>query len=288
MEQLLWHQAPPRSLRSPILVTAWEGWFDMGGAATGAVEAMRGPDATRLAGIDPDEFFDFNERRPTVRIGSDGRRIIEWPSNDVYCLARDNREQDLVFIEGVEPHLRWRTFVDSVAEVIERLDVKLVVTLGSMIAEVPHTRPPTITGSTTDETLSKRLRLGLPSYQGPTGIVGALHQRLDHADIPAVSLRVSVPHYVSGAPNPKASRALLERFERVTGLPTSWASLDEQTLEWESQINEAMDGNDEIVQYVRALERRYDADAQSSLPTSDDLAEEFEHFLRQHGSGPPN
>ena len=173
-------------------------------------------------------------------------------------------------------------------EVVERLDVKLVVTLGAMIAEVPHTRPPTITGSTTDAELGKLLRLDQPSYQGPTGIVGALHQRLDAADIPAVSLRVSVPHYVSGAPNPKASRALLERFERVTGLPTHWAKLDKETLQWESQVNEAMTENDEIVQYVRALEQRYDTQAESSLPTSDDLAAEFERFLRQHDNDPPD
>ena len=288
MEQLLWHRDPPRLLRSPVLVTAWDGWFDVGGAATGAVEAMRGPDATHLASIDADEFFDFNERRPNLRIGPHGRRIVEWPSNDVHCLALDNRERDLVFLEGVEPHLRWRTFVDAVLEVVERLDVKLVVTLGAMIAEVPHTRPPTITGSTTDAELGKLLRLDQPSYQGPTGIVGALHQRLDAADIPAVSLRVSVPHYVSGAPNPKASRALLERFERVTGLPTHWAKLDKETLQWESQVNEAMTENDEIVQYVRALEQRYDTQAKSSLPTSDDLAAEFERFLRQHDNDPPD
>ncbi len=288
MEQLLWHRDPPRLLRSPILVTAWDGWFDVSGAATGAVEAMRGPAATHLASIDADEFFDFNERRPNLRIGPHGRRIVEWPSNDVHCLALDNRERDLVFIEGVEPHLRWRTFVDAVLEVVERLDVKLVVTLGAMIAEVPHTRPPTITGSTTDAELGKLLRLDQPSYQGPTGIVGALHQRLDAADIPAVSLRVSVPHYVSGAPNPKASRALLERFERVTGLPTHWAKLDKETLQWESQVNEAMTENDEIVQYVRALEQRYDTQAESSLPTSDDLAAEFERFLRQHDNDPPD
>ena len=288
MEQLLWHRDPPRLLRSPILVTAWDGWFDVGSAATGAVEAMRGPDATHLANIDSDEFFDFNERRPNVRINPDGQRIIEWPSNDVHCLTLDNRDRDLVFIAGVEPHLRWRTFVDAVLEVIERLDVKLVVTLGAMVAEVPHTRPPTITGSTTDAELGKLLRLDQPSYQGPTGIVGALHQRLDAADIPAVSLRASVPHYVSGAPNPKASRALLERFERVTGLPTHWAKLDKETLQWESQINEAMTENDEIVQYVRALEQRYDTQAESSLPTSDDLAAEFERFLRQHDNDPPD
>lgn len=249
---------------------------------------MRGPEAIHLASIDADEFFDFNEHRPNLRIGPEGRRIVEWPANDVHCLALDNQRRDLVFIEGVEPHLRWRTFVDAVLEVIKRLDVKLVITLGAMIAEVPHTRPPTITGSTTDAKLGKLLRLNLPSYQGPTGIVGALHQRLDAAKIPAVSLRASVPHYVSGAPNPKASRALLERFERVTGLPTHWAKLDKETLDWEAQVNEAMTENDEIVQYVRALEQRYDTQAESSLPTSEDLAAEFERFLRQHDNDPPN
>ena len=288
MEHLLWHHDPPRVLRSPILVTAWDGWFDVGGAATGAVEAMRGPDATHLASIDADEFFDFSERRPNLRLGSHGHRVVDWPANDVHCLALDNRDRDLVLIDGVEPHLRWRTFVDTVLEVIERLDVKLVVTLGAMIAEVPHTRPPTITGSTTDAKLGKLLRLDQPSYQGPTGIVGALHQRLDAADIPAVSLRASVPHYVSGAPNPKASRALLERFERVTGLPTQWAKLDKETQEWESRVNEAMTDNDEIVQYVRVLEERYDTQAKSSLPTRDDLAAEFERFLRQHDNDTPS
>ncbi len=288
MEQLLWHHDPPRLLRSPVLVAAWDGWFDVGGAATGAVEAMRGTDSIHLGSIDADEFFDFNEHRPNLRIGPDGRRIVEWPSNDVHCSTLDDRDRDLVLIAGVEPHLRWRTFVDAVIEIIERLDVKLVVTLGAMIAEVPHTRPPTITGSTTDIELGELLRLDQPSYQGPTGIVGALHQRLDAADVRAVSLRASVPHYVSGAPNPKASRALLERFERVTGLPTHWAKFDQETFDWESRVDEAMQGNDEIVQYVRALEQRYDDQAESSLPTSEDLAAEFERILRRHDNESPS
>ena len=288
MGHLLWHRRPPRPLRSPILVTAWDGWFDVGGAATAAVEAMRGPHAAHLASIDADEFFDFNEHRPYLRVGPEGHRVVEWPANDVHCRALDNQRRDLVFIEGVEPHLRWRTFVDAVLEVIVRLDVKLVITLGAMIAEIPHTRPPTITGSTTDAKLGKLLGLNPPSYQGPTGIVGAIHQRLDANKIPAVSLRASVPHYVSGAPNPKASRALLERFERVTGLPTRWAELDQETFDWEEQVNEAMTHNDEIIAYVRALEQRYDAQAESSLPTSEDLAAEFERFLRQHDNDPPD
>lgn len=284
MEQLIWETDPPTALRSPILVTAWDGWFDVGGAATGAVDALR-HDALRVGHIDADEFFDFHEQRPHVRLEPGGERLIEWPRTDIHCLPLDQRDRDLVLMEGVEPHLRWRTFVDHIVEVITRFDVRLVITLGAMIAETPHTRPPAITGSTTDPQLAELLRLDRPSYQGPTGVVGALHERLDEVGVPAVSLRASVPHYVSGSPNPKASRALLERFERVTGLPTPWAALDESARDWERRVDEAMEDDPDIIRYVGQLEARYDEHAASSLPTPDDLAAEFERFLRRHDDG---
>lgn len=283
VEQLIWEQEPTRTLRSPILVTAWDGLFDVGGAATGAIDALRGRAAVRVGHVDPDEFFDFNERRPHVRIDQNGHREIVWPRNDIYALPLEGRARDLVLMDGVEPHLRWRTFVDAVVEVVRRFDVKMVVTLGAMIAETPHTRPPSITGSTTDPDLAELMRLDRPSYQGPTGVVGALHEHLDRIGVPAVSLRASVPHYVSGAPNPKASRALLERFERVTGLPTRWADLDQEAREWEARVDEAMADDADIAHYVRRLEERYDTRTASSLPNADDLAAEFERFLRQHG-----
>ena len=150
-----------------------------------------------------------------------------------------------------------------------------------MIAEVPHTRPPTITGSTTDADLAAVMRLDRPSYQGPTGVIGVLHERLERAGIPAVSLRASVPHYVSGSPNPKASGALLERFERITGLPTSWADLEDEARAWERRVNQAMADDDDVTGYVRRLEEHYDRRAESSIPNADDLAAEFERFLRQ-------
>ena len=279
MEQLIWDREPP-VLRSPILVTAFEGWFDVGGSATGAVESLRGTEAVQVAHVDPDEFFDFSERRPNVR-RVDGRRVIEWPHNDVHALRCADRDRDLLLMEGVEPQLRWRTFAECVLEIVERFDVAMVVTLGAMVAEIPHTRPPAITGSTTDPDLAAVLRLDQPSYQGPTGVVGVLHERLENSGTPAVSLRASVPHYVTGTPNPKASRALLERFERVTGLPTGWAGLDEEAHDWEARVNEAMEDDVEVTDYVRQLERRFDERAASSLPSSDDLAAEFERYLRQ-------
>lgn len=285
MEQLIWNDEAAPNLRRPILVTAWDGLFDVGGAATGAVEVLRGGTATRVGHVDADEFFDFNERRPHVRLDDDGRREIVWPHNDIYALPLDGRDRDLVLMDGVEPHLRWRTFVDAVVEVIRRYNVKMVVTLGAMIAEIPHTRPPAITGSTTDAELADLMRLDRPTYQGPTGVVGALHEHLDRIGVPAVSLRASVPHYVSGAPNPKASRALLERFERVTGLPTRWADLDAAAREWEARVDEAMADDDDIAHYVRRLEERYDTQTASSIPNADDLAAEFERYLRQHDDG---
>jgi proteasome assembly chaperone (PAC2) family protein len=282
VEQLIWEREPSRELRSPILVTAWDGLFDVGGAATGAVEVLRSSAATKVGYIDADEFFDFNERRPHVKFDDNGRRQVVWPHNDIYCLPLDARDRDLVLMDGVEPHLRWRTFVDAVVEVVRRFNVKMVITLGAMIAETPHTRPPSITGSTTDAALAELMRLDRPSYQGPTGVVGALHEHLDRIGVPAVSLRASVPHYVSGSPNPKASRALLERFERVTGLPTGWADLDGEARDWEARVDEAMTDDEDIVHYVRRLEERYDTQTASTLPNADDLAAEFERFLRQH------
>ena len=285
MEQLIWEREPSRELRSPILVTAWDGLFDVGGAATGALEVLRGDTATKVGRVDADEFFDFNERRPHMKIGDDGRRRVIWPHNDIYCLPLEDRDRDLVLMQGVEPHLCWRTFVDAIVEVVRRFDVKMVITLGAMIAETPHTRPPSITGSTTDTELANLMRLDRPSYQGPTGVVGVLHEHLDRIGVPAVSLRASVPHYVSGSPNPKASRALLERFERVTGLPTGWAELDTDARDWETRIDEAMADDADILRYVRRLEERYDTHTASSIPNADDIAAEFERFLRQHDDG---
>jgi len=196
-------------------------------------------------------------------------------------LSLPNRSRDLVLIDGVEPHLLWRTFSEIIGNVAATVDAALVITFGAMVAEVPHTRPPTITGSTTDPELAGVMRLDQPSYQGPTGVIGVLHERLERGGVPAVSLRASVPHYVAGSPNPKASRALLERFERITGLPTGWADLNDEAHQWEQRVDDAMAENDDIQGYVRRLEERYDRRTESRLPNADELAAEFERFLRQ-------
>ena len=262
-------------------MTAYQGWFDVGGAATGALEWLsERSDSIRVAHIDPEEFFNFAEQRPTVRL-RDERRDIVWPSNDVHVLRPPDARNDLVLVVGAEPQLRWRTYAGVVVELATRSEAATLVTVGAHIADIPHTRPFGVTGSTTDAGLAEAWGLDQPSYEGPTGIVGVLHERFEKLGVPAVSLRVAVPHYVSGAPNPKGARALLERFERVTGLPTGWADLDEAAAEWEQRVNDAMNSDDDVVAYVRRLEARADARAEQSLPSPDDLGAEFERFLRQ-------
>lgn len=280
---LVWDSTLPE-LRSPILVTAFQGWFDVGGAATGALEWLsERSDSSRVAHIDPEEFFNFSEQRPTVRL-RDGRRTIDWPANEVHTLRSPSAEHDLLLVVGAEPHLRWRSFAETTAELARRSGTTLLVTVGAHIADIPHTRPFTVTGSTSDAELAETWGLDMPSYEGPTGVVGVLHERFEGLGVPAVSLRVAVPHYVSGAPNPKGSRALLERFERVTGLATGWSELDEASREWEERVNEAMNADDDVIAYVRRLEARADARAERDVPSPEDLGAEFERFLRRQGS----
>ena len=277
---LVWEATLP-DLRSPMLVTAYQGWFDVGGAATGALEWLsERSDSIRVAHIDPEEFFNFGEQRPNVSLRN-GRRDIVWPSNDVHVLRPPDARHDLVLVVGAEPQLRWRTYAGVIVELAERSEAAALVTVGAHIADIPHTRPFGVTGSTTDNGLAKAWGLDRPSYEGPTGVVGVLHERFERLGLPAVSLRVAVPHYVSGAPNPKGARALLERFERVTGLPTGWAELDEAAAEWEQRVNDAMNSDDDVVAYVKRLEARADARAERSVPSPDDLGAEFERFLRQ-------
>ena len=279
MSDVRWGQIP--EVRKPILLAAFEGWFDAGTSATTAVEWLRDRyEAEPVAAIDAEEFYDFTQQRPEVRL-EDGDRVIVWPETAVHAAAVAGSDNDLALMAGVEPHLRWRTFTEDVIEVAQRLDCPLVVTLGAMVGGVPHTRPSTVTGSTTSTELGSRLGLGRPTYEGPTGIVGTLHDGLDRVGIPAVSLRVGVPHYVAGPPNPKGTRALLQRFEQVTGIRTGWPDLDRAVAEWEERVSAAVSSDDEVVDYVHQLEEEVDRRATEELPSGDDLAAEFQRFLRE-------
>jgi PAC2 family len=266
-------------LRQPLAVVALEGWFDAGGAATGAVEwLVDRRRASPVAHIEAEEYFDFQQQRPEVRMDDDGQRSIDWPDTRVHLAAYPAGAHDLLLVNGIEPHLRWRQFVDDVMETIRQSGAQLVITLGAMVAEVSHNRPVVVTGSATDVRLGRRLGLQPPTYQGPTGIIGVLHSALQESGTPAVSLRVPVPHYIASPPNPAGTQALLRRLEQVTGLSTDFAGLDDDVREWRRQVSLAVEADDEVAEYVRGLESTSDPD---DLPSGDDLAAEFERFLRE-------
>ena len=286
MEALRWEGDPPR-LRSPVLVAAFAGWNDAANAATTALEAVAlSLDAELVAEIDPEEFYDFQVTRPTIRFSEGQTREVDWPQNVVFAARAPNAERDLVLLSGIEPNLRWRTFANAVIEVATRLDVEMVVTLGALLADVPHTSAVPITGLASDAELVERLSLSRSSYEGPTGIVGIVHDACRVAGLTSASLWAAVPHYVAAVPNPKAALALLRRLEAFTGVAIEASELEEAMGRFETQVDRAVASNPEIEELVRRLEteraEEEDLDAED-VPSGDTIARDFQRFLRQRG-----
>jgi proteasome assembly chaperone (PAC2) family protein len=285
VEVLRWESEPPQ-LRSPVLVCAFRGWNDAAGAATGALASVASTlDAELLATVDPEEFFDFQAQRPTITLTDGQTRHIEWPSNLLVAAQAPNGERDLVLLDGTEPNMRWRTFCEAIADAVERLGVDMVVTLGSLIADVAHTMPVPITGLASDEDLVERLDLSRSSYEGPTGIVGVLHDTCRRRGMTSASLWAAVPHYVAAVPNPKAALALLRRLEGLTGVAVDASDLEEEVQSFERQVNAAVEENPEIRDLVETLEEQQSAQFGDGeeVPSAEALASEFQRFLRQRG-----
>lgn len=283
MSEVTFFEAP--RLQRPLLLIAFAGLFDAAEAATDALAWIKDrSEADRYAQISSEGFVNFQQARPRMRFSNDGKREIDWPDTTVWTCQRPGARDVLVML-GVEPHLRWRSYADSVLSIARRSGAEMVVTVGSMISMVPHTRPLAVTGSAADPELSRRLHLGNPSYQGPTGLVGVLNQRLDAANFPVVSLRVSIPHYVPSPPNPKATRALLRRLQQTMGLDTGYEELDSAASEWNMRVDQAVASDGESREYVEGLEHQVDSDEQL-LPKGDDLAAELEAFLRERSDRP--
>ena len=279
-----WEAVGP--LRDPVLVIALRGWFDVAGVATGALEwCIQERSVTVVASIDPDPFFDFTQERPETFVDEDGDRHIRWPENDFLVVRFPEGARDLVLMSGVEPHLHWTTFADCIVEAAQQLKCGVVVTVGAAAEGVPHTRSPQVFGSTTNGALARRLGLSRPQYQGPTGVVGVIQERLDREGLTGVSLRVGVPHYLSNAQHPKSSAALLRHLEHVLGVPTSHGMMYEEIQRWEELHDAAVDGDQQTEQYVKMLEDEYDRRTEASVPTGEDLAAEFERFLREEQEG---
>lgn len=277
------HWAGSSQADAPIMVMALEGLFDIAEAATTAVDHLNSLATSRskIASIDPEVFFDFTQQRPTVSLAADGQRVLSWPENDAYEIALDGPVGSLLTIAGIEPHLRWRTFAEAVGHVAQRSGARLVVTLGAMAGQAPHTRALGVVGSATDPELARRLGLGRPSYQGPTGLVGALHVHLHELGLGVISLRVSVPHYVTQAPNAEATRSLLARLELVTGIRTGHEDFSEDAAAWRTKVDAAVASDDEMARYVERLEALVD-NSDDLLPSGDELAAELQAWLRDN------
>jgi proteasome assembly chaperone (PAC2) family protein len=292
MSDVIWRERP--ELRAPVMVCAFKGWNDAGEAASAALAYIRGSfDAREVAGIDPEEFYDFTAVRPSVKLTEGSMREIEWPENSFSVAPVPGAEGDLVMLQGVEPSLRWRRFTEDVVTTARDLGVSMVITLGALLADVPHSRPVAITGITSDEALVERLGFEPPSYEGPTGIVGVLQRVCAEAGLPAVSLWASVPHYVAASPNPKVALALVRAFEGTAGLAVDGGELESAAEDYERQVTAAVASDPEVKAFVERLESAMD-DAQAEnppdegqLPSADTIASDFQRFLRQRGPERP-
>jgi proteasome assembly chaperone (PAC2) family protein len=288
MQPLRWERRPD-GLRAPALVCAFKGWNDAGESATSALTFMGASlDATRFAVIDPEEFVDYQATRPSVRLVDGLTRRIEWPDFEVYEARVPRAPRDLVLLSGPEPAMRWRGFCRQVIDLAEALGVQMVVTLGALLADVPHSRPVSLTGMASDEKLIERLGLQPPTYEGPTGIVGVLHAACIEAGMPSASLWAAVPHYVAVVPNPKGALALLRKLESLVGVTVDGSELETRAGEYDRQVSRAVEMDPEVQAFVERLERAADeeADAPGDLPSGDVLAREFQRFLKQRGNGP--
>lgn len=256
MSSLRWHHRP--KLRQPVLVAAFEGWNDAGDAASGAARWLADRyGAEMVATIDAEDYFDFTTTRPIVEVTDQGTRRITWPDTELWSAATD-APADLILMVGHEPHLRWRTYCKAVTEAADALDVSMVLTLGALLSDVPHSRPTAVSGTADDPDLVEQLDLTPSSYEGPTGIVGVLHAACQERGIPSASLWAAVPTYVSGAPSPKATLALVERASNLLGLRQPVTDLQIASAAYERQIDELVEADEDTAAYVAGLEEAAD------------------------------
>jgi proteasome assembly chaperone (PAC2) family protein len=277
-------------LTRPVMVAAFRGWNDGAQAATLAAGYLAKTwEAERFAELDPETFFDFQATRPHVSLEEGLTRRIDWPETGFYHARPNGLDRDVVLLLGIEPNLRWRTFTELVVGLARDLGIELVITLGALLADVPHTRSAPVTGSATDSELVERLGLSASRYEGPTGIVGVLHDACRQTGIPSASLWAAVPHYVSLTPSPRGALALCERLGALIGVQVDADELEEAARTYEEQVSEAVASDEETAAYVDELERRADQLEESTdLPSGDALAAELTRFLRereQNGGG---
>ncbi|MGH8828204.1 MAG: PAC2 family protein [Jiangellaceae bacterium] len=268
-------------LHDPLLIAAFEGWNDAGEAATACVEHLeREWDATTVASLDPDDYYDFQVNRPVVDIDDTGIRSLQWPTTRISVARPPGRDRDVVLIRGIEPNMRWRGFCRELLAAANELGVEQVVTLGALLADVPHTRPVPVTISASDPAQAAALGLEPSRYEGPTGIVGVFQDAATRGGLDAVSLWAAVPHYVAQSPCPKATLVLLQQVEDLLDLPIPLGDLTEQSEAWQHGVDELANDDPDIAEYVHRLEEARDA---ADLPeaSGEHIAREFERYLRR-------
>jgi proteasome assembly chaperone (PAC2) family protein len=275
-------------LRRPVLLAAFDGWNDAGESATTAIDAIGAAlEAETFATVDPEEFYDFQATRPTVRL-VEGLRHVDWPTVELRAAELPQADHDLILLRGHEPNLRWRTFATEVMEVAASLGVEMVVTVGALLADVPHTRPTQVVSSTSDPLLAEQLGLPVSRYEGPTGILGVLSDAAAKAEIPAVGLWAALPHYLHLAPNPWGAMALVEELGRLLPVAVDTSGLAGQTQAFDAAVTDLLDENPELTGYVERLEA--DADDADDPPgladlPPEELVAEVERYLRDHPGG---
>lgn len=272
-------------LESPVLIAAFEGWNDAADAASAVVDHLiKVWDARVVAAIDPEDFYDFQMNRPVVGTDDAGMRKITWPSTQLSVCRPPGASRDVILLRGIEPNMRWRQFCAELLAGAEELGTELVVTLGALLADTPHTRPVPVSGTATEPDIVDRLKLEESTYEGPTGIVGVFQDACVQLDIPAVSFWAAVPHYVAQPPCPKATLALIGRLEELLEVSIPLGDLPEESRAWERGVDELAEEDEEIADYVRALEETRDT-AELPEASGEAIAREFERYLKRRETG---
>lgn len=276
------------ALRDPVMIIAFSGWNDAAEAATMAVEHVLSGwqheeiNPELIADVDSEEFYDFQVNRPQVSIDSSKIREISWPTTQVFGLVVPSMARDFVIVSGVEPSMRWKTFTTDLLDLADDLEISLVITLGSLLADAPHSRPITVTGTGASPQIAEKLGVVLSTYEGPTGILGVIHDGCTRRGVDAISLWAAVPHYASNAPSPKATLALINSLEDFLDLSIPLGDLVQESEEWEREVDELAGQDVEVAEYVKALEASKDAEELPDV-SGESIAKEFERYLRRRG-----
>lgn len=282
------------ALRSPVMLIAFSGWNDAADAATGAtshilgawtdgihaVDEQTGVVPELIAEVDPEDFYDFQVNRPMVNMDDSHLRTLTWPGTQVFGLQMPELDFDFVIVRGVEPSMKWKTFTQDLIDLAEDLDISMIVTLGSMLADAPHSRPITVTCSGAHPEIANRLGVEVSKYEGPTGILGVIADACLRRGLDAVSLWAAIPHYASNSPSPKATLALVNALEDLLEITLPQGELPTQSLEWESEVDELAREDSDVADYVKALEESKDSALLSDV-SGDEIARELERFLRR-------